>query len=109
MIEKRFYHDTVSMGNKMFVIGGYKTTACEVFDSHSRKFTSIKPFLTSLSMLQYFQAVTVGKNIFVFHILENSSKTNMYMYDVDKKNWLNVDCGFCKNLFGSSCVKYYTD
>ena len=43
MIERRYYHDSVSMGNKMFVIGGGYTDGlgCEVFDSFSRKFTSL--------------------------------------------------------------------
>ena len=38
MIEERSHHAAVSIGNKMFVIGGSYTTSCEVFDSFSRKF-----------------------------------------------------------------------
>ena len=38
MIKERYCHASVSMGNKLFVIGGFKNTSCEVFDSFSRKF-----------------------------------------------------------------------
>ena len=41
MVEERSSHAAVSVSNKMFVIGGYKNTNCEIFDSCSRKFTSI--------------------------------------------------------------------
>ena len=41
MIDKRYKHAAVSMGNKLFVIGWSYTTNCEVFDSYSRKFTKI--------------------------------------------------------------------
>ena len=44
MIEERRDHAAVSIGNKMFVIGGDKTTNGEVFDSYSRKFKLIKSF-----------------------------------------------------------------
>ena len=44
MNEKRFHHAAVSMGNKMFVIGGNETSSCEIFDSFSRSFTSLKSF-----------------------------------------------------------------
>ena len=32
-------HASVSMGNKLFVIGGRKISSCEIFNSCSRKFT----------------------------------------------------------------------
>ena len=40
MLYARYDHELVSMGNKMFVVGG--VTDCEVFDSFSTKFTLIK-------------------------------------------------------------------
>ena len=33
MIEERCFHATVSMVNKMFVIGGHETSNCEMFNS----------------------------------------------------------------------------
>ena len=41
MIEKRSCHAAVSMGNKLFVSVGYKTSSCEIFDSISRYFTML--------------------------------------------------------------------
>ena len=37
MVIKKSQHTSVSMSNKLFVIGGYKNTNCAVFDSFSRK------------------------------------------------------------------------
>ena len=42
MIHHRRCHGAVSMGNKMFVIGGRNNLTCEVFDSVSRRFTNVK-------------------------------------------------------------------
>ena len=42
MINKRSIHGSVCMGNKLFVIGAYHNATCEVYDSSSMKFTSIK-------------------------------------------------------------------
>ena len=107
--ERRYLHASVSTGNKMFVIGGYIFTEIEVFDNHSRKFTSIKSFSTLPSTkYSYFQAVCIGSNVIVFHMIRDLAETKIYMYDVDKEIWSNVDCDFIKNLYGSSCVKYYT-
>ena len=50
MIEGRCVHASVSMGNKMFVIGGSDTSSYEVFDSYSRKFTSIKSLRVNVSL-----------------------------------------------------------
>ena len=105
MIEERRLHATVSMGNKMFVIGGYKISSCETFDSHSRIFTSIKSFSTiPIIDNSYLKAVCLGNYIIVLNIVLHK----VYMYDVDKQMWSNVDSDFCKNLKGSNCVKYFT-
>ena len=109
MNEKRCHHAAVSMGNKMFVIGGNETSSCEIFDSFSRSFTSIKSFVKLPELDDYyFQAVCVGNYITVIHGFFNSKETKVYIYDVDKQMWSNTDSEFCKNLFGSNCVKYYT-
>ena len=109
MNKERSQHAAVSMGNKIFVIGGCYTTSSEVFDSCSRKFTKIKSFV-KLSAIDksYFKAVCVGSYIFVIRGLFNSEETIIHIYDVDKQMWSNVDSEICKNLYGSNCVKYYT-
>ena len=110
MIEERSDHAAVSMGNKMFVIGGEETTNCEVFDICSRKFTKffseIKiPFLP----LCNFYAFDIGNNIVVFQNCQGSfEKTYIYLYDVEKEKWLNVQCDITKYMFYSSFVKYFS-
>ena len=110
MVEGRSCHAAVSMGNKMFVIGGIRTTKCEVLDSFSGNFTLIKPFSSqSTRENSEFGAVCIANNIFVWHENHVSEETKIYTYDVDKQMWSNVDCGYAKSLlYRSSCVKYYT-
>ena len=69
MIQGRHDHASVSMGNKMFVIGGHKTTSCEVFDSFTRQFTTIKSCLIPKMKSRYFKAVCTGNNIVVLRSL----------------------------------------
>ena len=47
MLEERSGHGTVSMGNKLFIIGGFHTYTFEVFDSITNKFTYIESVPTS--------------------------------------------------------------
>ena len=42
MIERRSLHSSVSLSNKLFVIGGENSITSEVFDSVNRKFSYIK-------------------------------------------------------------------
>ena len=108
MVEKKSDHASVSMGNKMFVIGGHKKSSCEQFDSFSRKFTLLRSFSNLSTIVSYCKAVCIGDYIIIFFGLD-CNETKQYMYDVDKQRWSSVDFSFCKNLFGSACVKYYTE
>ena len=85
MLEKRRYHGTVSIGNKLFVIG---RSTCEVFDSITNKFV----FLKSLPDLKdnFFQ--------FVNNIEAVSIGYKIYVYREFKKNR--------KNVIGSDMVIY---
>ena len=106
MIDKRYKHAAVSMGNKLFVIGWSYTTNCEVFDSYSRKFTKINSEIKGSNFQKYFDAFSIGNNIVVFKAAFTES--SVYLYDVDKEKWLNVQCDFTKSMFHSSFLKYYT-
>ena len=109
MIETRHSHAAVSMGNKMFVIGGYKTTSCEVFDSFSGNFTEIKSGLKVCDVKDswYFDAFCIGHYIVVLHSFSRYSETIINLYDACENKWSTIECDFAKNLFGSSYVKYY--
>ena len=105
--DKRRNHAAVSMGNKLFVIGGSRISSCEVFDSWSRIFTNINSEM-KVSALErnIFKAFCVGSNIVVFHHSE-SLKSVIYVYDVNELSWSTVDCSYTKNYFVPSCIKYY--
>ena len=105
MIEKRKHHASVSMGNKLFVIGGEHNTSCEVFDSFSRKFTTITSEIKVSSLERnYFEAFCIGSNIVIFNN-SGSYKSVLYMYDVNESKWSTVDCSYTKDYFVVSCIK----
>ena len=108
MLEERNDHAAVSMGNKLFVIGGRYTTNCEVFDSFSRKFTEINSRIKfSVIKKWYFDAICIGKYIVVFQRFRYHTNTIIYLYDVFENKWSHIECEFTRDLFYSSFVKYY--
>ena len=50
MLKEKCFHSTVSIGNKLFVIDGFSNDGCEVFDSITNKFISIKKIHMYLTM-----------------------------------------------------------
>ena len=111
MVGKRYGHDSVSMGNKMFVIGGKKTSTCELFDSRSRKFVILKQ--DSYFRRGFFQSeravlnsVCIGNKIIVFIMTPYDSRTTMCIFDVFKQNWLYCDSKICAEYSAISCVRY---
>ena len=109
MIEERSYHAAVSMGNKMFVIGGKYTTSCEVFDSRSRKFSNINSDFYTYLGRHYFDASSIGNYIVVLQNFKNPHiKKKVFLYDVEKEKWLNVNCDFTENMLQSNFVKYFS-
>ena len=110
MIEERKCHAAVSMGNKMFVIGGYNNSTCEIFDSYSRKFSYIEMMNFTTLYQPYFEAVCIGQTIVAFYRKQTEPNgTNILIYDVNKNQWTEKFCSVLKNLSDSSCVKYYVD
>ena len=106
MIERRDLHASVSMGNKIFVIGGFSTSNCEVFDSTSKKFTSIKCLKKTCHGC--FQAVCLDNILVVFNIPINSGKGQIYVYDTECNEYSAVNSEISEKLVHVSCVKYYT-
>ena len=110
MIEERYFHSAVSMGNKMFVIAGDETTNCEVSDNYSRKFTKIFSKIKEFnSKRSYIYAFSIGNSIVVVqHFPGIFTETVVYLYDVDNDKWKNFLSDFSKNVIKSSFVKYYS-
>ena len=99
MIEERRNHASVSMGNKLFVIGGYGNLTCEVFDSYSRKFCCIKtlPDLAndiykSAAICINNQVITFGELLFKHRFIQRCFKyTKIFTYNVETNKWKSVE------------------
>ena len=89
MIERRFDHESVAIGNKLFVLGGaqgdgHHLNSIEVFDSTCKKFTSLKPLSSNY---------LITRKTFAFgsEILSYGEKI-VLAYDVEKNEWLEKSC-----------------
>ena len=106
MIEERSSHDSVSMGNKLFVIGGHRTFSFETFDSFSRKFCLIKKCPSFMLDIECVQAVCIGNRIVIFDIYK-SDLPKMFTYNDEINEWKLIECDFLQNVSKFSCVKYH--
>ena len=106
MIEKRYNHGAVSMGNKMFVIGGFEKLTCEVFDSNFRKFTSVKQLL-GLNNLGYYDTsvVSIGYKVLFFYSTSSNVNKKFQVYDVLKYQWCLKEEDFIEDKRYISCSK----
>ena len=95
MLQGRFNHASVSIRNKLYMIGGTLNRQCEVFDSFSNKFAYIKPVLPiyKFDWIQT-QYVTIGDKIKIY----NGRSLDAAVFDVEKEEWseekgleLNID------------------
>ena len=91
MLERRSEHDIVSMGNRMFVIGGRIDNTCEVFDSVTNKFTYIEntPKIKDVDYITNNHLVCIGckvyliQQIMMYQPFKEKGITMLY-YDVQK-------------------------
>ena len=83
MIHERYCHQVVSMGNKMFVVGGNGLIYCEVFDSFSRKFTLIKRIPSDSYIFKSKIVTTIGHKLTIY----NSGESVLYSYDIIDEEW----------------------
>ena len=108
MINTRCCHKSVTIKNKLFVIGG-GTETCEVYDSVCKQFVVIKPISKIMKLLKnsinvnllYFPAFALAVESKVFVFARHSSV--VLCYDVDRNEWSDQSCEALENhLF---CVK----
>ena len=79
MLKPRYNHTAVSLGNKIFIVGGCLNT-CEVFDGVTRMFTSIMIKHKSIKYLNENQAICSGYKIYFFQ--RNTTKVRVYSFDL---------------------------
>ena len=102
MINGRFRNKSVTVKNKLFVIGGLFKYKCEVFDSTTNKFTLLKhtSLASGLDLCDPSEVITIGSKIFDFQ-KNNEVKT----YDFKNNEWSVKICEATKNIMFFSCVK----
>ena len=105
MIEGRFLHSSVSIRNKLYVLGSYDgqgSKKCEVFDFSCKKFVMIKPFPSTFNfdMNYVFNTFSIGNKIIT---IGNNSSTALY-YDVEKDEWSEETFNLTKDNFFFSCT-----
>ena len=123
MLGPRGDHDSISMGNKMFVIGGNFRNYCEVFDSITNKFTYLKE-LPKLKYIYYDEfrshLVSVGSRIYVFQELSIESeiigigtkwipKIVIFYYDALKNVWSSESNAEPYLIKDFCCAKMFLD
>ena len=81
MQSPRKNHTAVTISNKIFMIGG-NSNVCEVYDSVTREFTSIKILPNWIEKLNPSQTVSVGYKIY-FLVGEENSEVKVHSFDVN--------------------------
>ena len=111
MVEARCGHTSVTVRNKLYVIGGLSIQRmtrlqCEVFDCYSRVFIRILP---QLSLTRYYyskgmRCVALGNKIVVYY--ETWMEYRTYVFDVEKGNWSDTkQYGCTRPMLAVSCLK----
>ena len=106
MLEARSDHASVSIKNKLYVIGG-SSKQCEVLDSFSRKFIYIKPISNIYEYKRFkTQCVTMGNSIKIF----NKDSLDAAVYDVEEEEWCEekgLQTGIASNCAFDRVQKLY--
>ena len=102
MVEERYYHKSVAVKNKLFLIDGDRTKTCEVYDSTCKKFVLLKTPNNCLVNYKNLEAViTIGSKLYVFH----ERKSTCLTYDIENDTWSEESCEINKILLNFSCAK----
>ena len=101
MISGRYRHGAVSMGNKLFVIVGNLNETCEVFESCSRKFTTVKEILKPKTSGCKISTLCIGYKILLFSWSEVFPVKQCLIYDVLVDEWKLEE----NKLFGTDYVQ----
>ena len=111
MIQERYGHGSVGLGNKLFVISGHDNSSCEVFDSNSNVFTKTKGLDHSFCIYSTLPLVSVGYQILAFATLGYNQKlykpeTKMlFIYDVLKDQWSLENNKLTSDIEVKCCAK----
>ena len=91
MLVKRHRHVSLSVNNKLYMLGGYYNNTCEVLESGSKVFVFIKSMssFNSLDRLKqcYNHYVVLGNKIVVI----NQFSLDAAVFDVESEEWAEVE------------------
>ena len=101
MIKGRYYHKSVAVKSKMYIIGGFDTT-CEVFDSTCNIFSLLKAIPESFlyNLVRPAGVFSIGSKIL---ILGNAG--NIIFYDTINFGWSEKSFEYLKYIERYSCAK----
>ena len=107
MVETRKCHKSVAINNKLFIIGGYHITSCDVFNATFNKFVLLKS--PQLCFEEYLfdtaEVVSIGSKLLVFCDRSGKYSKSILFYDVDNNQWTEESWKVKKRLSEFSCVK----
>ena len=101
MIKRRISHRSVAIKNKLFIVGGVYETSIVVFDSSINKFVFIKYDSRDLRCKYISDITTFGNKILIF----NNKNGLVFVYDVEKDDWVEKVCDATENINYFSCAK----
>ena len=110
MLSPRRNHTSISIGNKMFMVGGYTTSSYkdlntfEVFDSVTRMFTTIENIPKWIDNLNPNKIVCGGYYIYFF-VAEENIEMKVHSYDVKKNLFSFVTSSNQQYTRSFSCTK----
>ena len=100
MIERRHYHKSVAVKNKLFLVGGDRTKTCEVFNSTTNKFCLLKKPERLFESSSLTEVISIGTKLNIF-----CNKGRVIVFDIDNDEWSEKTCEATKNLLSFSCVR----
>ena len=106
MLESRYGHSSVSIRNKLFIIGGSRgfdtVLLCEVFDSESKRFVFLKqtPTSTTFNLENKVATFSIGRKLVTIGSL---SSTALY-YDEEKNKWYEKAIQVTDTMYLFSCT-----
>ena len=95
MITAKSNHSSISIGNKIFVIGLGNLARSEVYDNISRTFTvfSFNPLISPFSSYYSycFKTLNISNKFMIFANDETSDDLKLYAYNVDIKKLISEE------------------
>ena len=105
LMEEKYCHGSVAMGNKFYVIGGTRTQSSEVFDKISSKFARIKQSPRAVTSFEAEVFRIQNKIVVKLERIVHEKKENVFIYDTITDKWTSM----CVNMFkgpGSNAIIY---